>query len=208
MKRIIVFAIVLLISGISYGQFHIGPQIGYSGSNLTLNVDTITNNLKSNFLIGVFARFGKKIYVQPEVNWLTQGSVFKYPSFKDGIVPLEQEIKLSTIQVPVNVGWRFLNLEVVQLRVFAGIAANFVMNTTIDTKSGDPDDYENALVPDDFKNVQWQWDIGAGVDILMFAVDVKYMGGINNLLDNVQVDGNTITSKSNLFVVTVGWKIF
>ena len=207
MKRIIVFAIALLISGISYGQFHIGPQIGYSGSNLTLNTDTIANNLKSNFLIGVFARFGKKIYVQPEVNWLTQGSVFKYPSFKDGIVPLEQEIKLSTIQVPVNVGWRFLNLKVVQLRVFAGVAANFVMNTTINTKSGDPDDYENALIPDDFKSVQWQWDVGAGVDILMFAVDVKYMGGINNLLDNVQVDGNTITSKSNLFVVTVGWKI-
>ena len=207
MKRIIVFAIALLISGISYGQFHIGPQIGYSGSNLTLNTDTIANNLKSNFLIGVFARFGKKIYVQPEVNWLTQGSVFKYPSFKDGIVPLEQEIKLSTIQVPVNVGWRFLNLKVVQLRVFAGVAANFVMNTTINTKSGDPDDYENALIPEDFKSVQWQWDVGAGVDILMFAVDVKYMGGINNLLDNVQVEGNTITSKSNLFVVTVGWKI-
>ena len=207
MKRIIVFAIALLISGISYGQFHIGPQIGYSGSNLTLNTDTIANNLKSNLLIGVFARFGKKIYVQPEVNWLTQGSVFKYPSFKDGIVPLEQEIKLSTIQVPVNVGWRFLNLKVVQLRVFAGIAANFVMNTKIDTKSGDADDYENALIPDDFKNVQWQWDVGAGVDILMFAVDVKYMGGINNLLDNVQVEGNSITSKSNLFVVTLGWKI-
>lgn len=197
-----------MITGMSYGQFHIGPQIGYTGSNLTLNVDSISNSLKSNFLVGVFMRFGKKIYIQPEVNWLTQGSVFKYPSFKDGIVPLEQNIKLSTIQVPVNVGWRIINLKVVNIRIFAGIAANFVMNTTIDTKSGDPDDYENALVPDDFKSVQWQWDVGAGVDILMFAVDVKYMGGINNLLDNVQLDGNTITSKSNIFVVTLGWKIF
>lgn len=208
MKRIVLIAITLMITGMSYGQFHIGPQIGYTGSNLTLNVDSISNSLKSNFLVGVFMRFGKKIYIQPEVNWLTQGSVFKYPSFKDGIVPLEQNIKLSTIQVPVNVGWRIINLKVVNIRIFAGIAANFVMNTTIDTKSGDPDDYENALVPDDFKSVQWQWDVGAGVDILMFAVDVKYMGGINNLLDNVQLDGNTITSKSNIFVVTLGWKIF
>jgi hypothetical protein len=207
MKRIILLTVTLLIVGMSYGQFHIGPQIGYTGSNLALNADSISNSLKNNLLIGAFVRIGKKFYVQPEVNWLTQGSVFKYPSFKDGIVPLEQEIKLSTLQVPVNVGWRFINLEIVNLRIFAGIAANFVLNTKIDTKSGNSDDYENALVPDDFKSVQWQWDAGVGVDILMFAVDVKYMGGINNLLDNVQIEGNTLTSKSNLFVVTLGWKI-
>lgn len=207
MKRIILLTVTLLIVGMSYGQFHIGPQIGYTGSNLSLNADSISNSLKNNLLIGAFVRIGKKFYVQPEVNWLTQGSVLKYPSFKDGIVPLEQEIKLSTLQVPVNVGWRFINLEIVNLRIFAGIAANFVLNTKIDTKSGNSDDYENALVPDDFKSVQWQWDAGVGVDILMFAVDVKYMGGINNLLDNVQIEGNTLTSKSNLFVVTLGWKI-
>lgn len=208
MKRIVLFVIAILITGMSYGQFHLGPQIGYSGSNLTLNVDSITNSLKNNLLIGVFMRFGNKIYVQPEVNWLTQGSVFKYPSFKDGIVPLEQQIKLNTIQVPLNVGWRIINLEVVNIRIFGGIAANFLMNTTIDTKSGDSEDYEDALVPSDFKNVQWQWDVGAGVDVFMFAIDIKYMGGINNILDNVQFEGNTITSKSNLFVVTLGWKIF
>lgn len=207
MKRIILLTVTLLIVGMSYGQFHIGPQIGYTGSNLSLNADSISNSLKNNLLIGAFVRIGKKFYVQPEVNWLTQGSVLKYPSFKDGIVPLEQEIKLSTLQVPVNVGWRFINLEIVNLRIFAGVAANFVLNTKIDTKSGNSDDYENALVPDDFKSVQWQWDAGVGVDILMFAVDVKYMGGINNLLDNVQIEGNTLTSKSNLFVVTLGWKI-
>jgi hypothetical protein len=207
MKRIILLTVTLLIVGMSYGQFHIGPQIGYTGSNLALNADSISNSLKNNLLIGAFVRIGKKFYVQPEVNWLTQGSVFKYPSYKDGIVPLEQEIKLSTLQVPVNVGWRFINLEIVNLRIFAGVAANFVLNTKIDTKSGNSDDYENALVPDDFKSVQWQWDAGVGVDILMFAVDVKYMGGINNLLDNVQIEGNTLTSKSNLFVVTLGWKI-
>lgn len=207
MKKLTFVAAFLFFSTLSFGQFHIGPQIGYTGSNLSISYDSITNGLKNNFLIGAFVRIGEKIYVQPEVNWLTQGSVFKYPSIKDGISPLEQEIKLSTVQVPVNVGWRFLNLKVVNVRIFAGIAANFVMNTTVNTKSGNQDDYENALVPDDFKNVQWQWDIGAGADIFMFAVDVKYMGGINNMLDNVSIDGNTIVSKSNLFMVTLGWKI-
>ena len=208
MKKITLIIAAFLISGSMFGQFHFGPQIGYSASNLTLNTDTISNSMKNNLLLGVFVRVGKKIYLQPEVNWMTQGSVFKYPSIADGIVPLEQNIKLNTIQVPVNLGWRIINLEIVNVRLFVGVAANFLMNTVIDTKSGNPDDYENALVPDDFKSVTWQWDAGVGVDVLMFAIDVKYMGGLTNVLNDVKIEGNTITSKSNLFVVTLGWKIF
>lgn len=208
MRKITLIIAVFLISGSMFGQFHFGPQIGYSASNLTLDTDSISSGLKNNLLLGAFARFGEKIYIQPEVNWMTQGSVFKYPSFQDGIVPLEQNIKLNIIQVPVNLGWRIINLEVVNIRIFAGIAANFLMNTVIDTKSGDPADYDDALVPEDFKNVTWQWDAGLGVDVLMFALDVKYMGGLTNVLDDFKIDGNTITSKSNLFVVTLGWKIF
>ena len=145
--------------------------------------------------------------MQPEINWLTQGSVLKYPEIGD-YSPIEQNVKLSTIQVPVNLGWRIINLEIVNIRVFAGIAANFIIDKNI-TTTGDEQNYPEALpTEDDFKNVQWQWDVGAGVDILMFAVDIKYMGGLNNIIDDFQFsNGNTLTSKSNLFVVTVGWKI-
>ena len=206
MKKIVLFIAVLLMSGMSYGQFHIGPQIGYTGSTLSLDADDITNSLKSNLLIGVFARFGKKFYVQPEINWLTQGSVFKYPQIGD-FSPVEQNVKLSTIQVPLNVGWRMINLEIINLRIFAGLAANFIVNKNIET-SGDDQNYPEALpTEDDFKNMQWQWDAGVGVDVLMFAVDVKYMGGLNNILDDFQYKNGTLTSKSNLFVVTLGWKI-
>lgn len=208
MKRFAVLAIAMIISAWSYGQFHIGPQIGYAGSNLTMNVDSISNSLKSNFMFGVFMRFGNKIYIAPEVNYLTQGSVFKTPSYQDGVSPLEQEVKFSTLQVPVNLGWRIINLEIVSIRIFGGVAANFVLNTTVNTTSDNADDYENALVPDDFNSVQWQWDAGLGVDVLMFAIDVKYMGGLGNVLNDVQYNNTTLSSQSNVFLVTLGWKIF
>ncbi len=207
MKKLIIFSIAVLTSALSYGQLHFGPQIGFTASNLTMDVDDIQNDLRSNFLIGAFVRMGKKIYVQPEVNYYTQGSIFKYPAI-GSLSPLEQEIGLKTLQVPVNLGWRMINLEVVNIRLFGGVVANFVLDKKIETTSGNPDDYENALVPEDFKDVNWQWDAGVGVDILMFAVDVKYVGGFTNVLNDVQFDGNTVTSKSNLFVVTLGWKIF
>jgi len=206
MKKIIVAFVAIVITLSSYGQFHVGPQIGYTASNLSLNTDSITNGLKSNFVAGVFFRFGEKIYVQPEINWLTQGSVFKYPSI-GSISPIEQNIKLNTIQVPLNIGWRIINLKVVNIRIFAGVLANFVTKTTITTSGGDPNYYDALPTEDDFGKTQWQWDIGAGVDVLMFAIDVKYMGGINNILNDFTIDGTTISSKSNLFMVTLGWKI-
>jgi hypothetical protein len=206
MKKIVLISVVLLITAAGYGQFHVGPQIGYTASNLSIDKDSITNGLKNNFVVGVFFRFGKKIYVQPEINWLTQGSVFKYPSFGN-LSPIEQNIKLNTIQVPVNIGWRMINLEIVNIRLFAGVVANFITNTTITTSGGDANYYDALPSEDDFGKTQWQWDAGVGVDVLMFAIDVKYMGGLNNILKDFSYDGNTLSSKSNLFMVTLGWKI-
>jgi len=206
MKKLILSISVVLITSVSFGQFHFGPQIGYTGSNLSMDYDSIKNGLRSNFLIGAFVRIGNKIYVQPEINWLTQGSVFKYPTFNN-ISPIEQTVKLSTIQVPVNLGWRIINLKIVNLRIFAGIAANFIVNKNI-TTTGDQQNYPEALpTEDDFKNTIWQWDVGAGVDVLMFALDIKYVGGLNNIFNDFQFSNNTLSSKSNLFVVTLGWKI-
>ena len=208
MKKIVLLFATVLISAAMFGQFHFGPQIGYTASNLTVNRSEIVNNLKNNLLIGVFARFGNKIYVQPEVNWLTQGSVFKYEFDISNPNPVEQNIKISSLQVPVSIGWRIINLKVVNIRVFGGVTANFALKTTINTTNGNGSEY---LVPDDFKSVYWQWQAGLGVDVFMFAIDVKYLGGMSNVFSkDIQYDNetHTLSSKSNLFEVTVGWKIF
>ncbi|UBM62593.1 PorT family protein [Candidatus Sulfidibacterium hydrothermale] len=207
MKKFSLLLVAVLISGMMYGQFHIGPQIGYTASKLSYNGSDITNDLKSNMLIGVFARIGKKIYLQPEINYMTQGSVFKFPSLSNTSV-VEQDVSLKSIQVPLSLGWRFLNLKIVKFRIFGGATANFVVDKTIDTKNGDPKDY---LLPDDFDDIQWQYQLGLGVDIAMFAIDIKYYGGINDLFNGtVQYDNVThsVTGAANAFEVTVGWKIF
>ncbi len=206
MKKFSLLLAAVLLSGIMYGQFHIGPQIGYTASKLSYKGSDITNGLKHNMVIGAFMRIGKKVYIQPEVNYMTQGSVFKFPSLNNTSV-VEQDVTLKSIQVPLSLGWRFLNLKVVKLRIFGGATANFMVNKTIDTKNGDPKDY---LMPDDFNDVQWQYQLGVGVDILMFALDVKYYGGINDLFNGtVQYDSqtHTVSGAANVFEVTLGWKI-
>ncbi len=210
MKKLVLLFLAMATSGIMFGQIHFGPQIGYSASNLSLKTADITNNLKSNFMFGVFLRLGKKFYVQPEVNWVTQGSVFKYPSLNN-LSPIEQNIQLKTIQIPINIGYRIIDLKVANIRVFGGLTANIVTNKTISTT--DKDNQLITPITDAYINNNWIWQyqIGTGVDVLMFTLDVKYYGGINNFVKgDVQYNSTTktVSSKSNVFMVTLGWKIF
>jgi hypothetical protein len=217
MKKITLIIAAFLISGSMFAQFHFGPQIGYSASKLSLNTSDITSSLKSNFLAGVFFRFGKKIYVQPEVNWMTSGSVFKYPEVNLGgsdLSPFEQDIKLSMINIPVSLGWRIVNLEVVNIRIFAGVSANIVLNKTINNSqdiSDVEDDLFKPIMEADIKDLAWNYQAGLGVDVLMFAIDVKYVGAFGEpIAGDITYNNETksISSKGSVFLVTLGWKIF
>ena len=134
MKKVLFFAIAVLSFSALSAQFHFGPQIGYTASKLTTNTDEIKSDFKNNFLFGAFVRIGEKIYVQPEVNWLTQGGIWK-----DEEVDEEIEMNYKTVQIPVSVGWRMIDLKLVNIRIFGGLAANIATNkemTVIDCSEG------------------------------------------------------------------------
>ncbi len=216
MKKITLIISAILCVTSMQAQFHIGPQIGFSSSKLTTNIDDITTSLKTNFMFGAFARFGEKIYVQPEVNWLTQGSVFKYPEVNLGgsdLSPFQQEIKLNSINIPVSLGWRIIDLKVVNIRIFIGLNADIVTKKTINNSedvSGIDEDLFKPITDSDIKNLAWNYHIGVGVDVLMFALDAKYVGAFGEpIMGNLKYNGanHNISSSSGMFLVTLGWKI-
>ena len=202
MKKIVLMMAAMMISAVMYGQFTVGPQIGYAASSLSLNGKDIKSNLQSNFVLGVFVRAGDKVFLQPELNYLTQGNVFT-------INGNDQNVKLSAIQVPVSLGFRLINLKVIKLNVLGGATANFVVNKSM----GVPQAFQetgNYLSADNFKNANFQYQLGASLDIATFVINVKYYGGISSLTngDVTFTNGSTISSaKPNAFIVTLGWKV-
>jgi len=202
MKKLTLLFVALLASGVMFGQFTIGPQIGYTTSKLTTNTSEITSQVKSNFVFGAFARFGEKIYVQPEVNWLTQGGIWEY-KVNPTDDPSEITMKYKTIQIPVSIGWRIIDLKLASIRVFGGVAANIITDKSLSFKN-----VVDPIKEADLSNMIWQYQVGAGVDVLMLTLNVRYMGGINDMFKNdIQIEGSTMSTKSNLFMVTLGWKI-
>ncbi len=217
MKKSVLFISALLIVSAMQAQFHFGPQIGYTATNLTLDVDDISSSMGSNFMFGAFVRIGEKIYVQPEVNWMTAGSVFKYPEVNLGgssLSPFEQDIKVNSINVPVSLGWRIIDLKIVNIRLFGGVNANIVTGKTINNSedvSDISDDLFKPITDADIEDLTWNYQAGVGVDVLMFAIDVKYIGAFGEpIAGDVKYNDEThsLSSSTSKFLVTLGWKIF
>lgn len=204
MKKILLLAFSLVISSALLAQFSIGPKIGYTTSKLSVDKSDITSDLKSSFLYGAFVRLGDKVYIQPEINFYTAGSVFKAPSLT-GMSPIEDEIELKTIQIPLYIGIKLADLKLANIRAQAGPTANIISDKKINPlKTG------TILKTTDIKDVQWGFQLGAGVDVLMFTLDVQYYMGLNSIIGDIQLsNGETVKfdSKSNGFMVSLGWKI-
>ncbi len=197
MKKIILLFTFVIFTSAAFAQISFGPKIGYNTSKLSIDKSDIKSDLKSSFQFGAFLRLGTKIYVQPEVNWVTEGGIFKPSSLS-----FEDDIKLKTIQIPFLIGAKVFDLKIANLRVFGGPSASIVTEKTLE-RTGD---LVNDLGVDNIEDLIWGLQIGAGVDVLMFTLDVRYNIGLTKVIG--QVDGISYDSKTNGFNVSLGWKIF
>ena len=197
MKKTIIFLIVLFAALDNFGQFSFGPKIGYTTSKLSTDIDDVKESAKSNFQIGAFFRFGKKLYLQPEIYYATGGGTLKITG-----TDAKEEIKLKCISIPVLVGYKLIDAKILNLRVMAGPVANFIMDKNVESS----DLIQDPLQDSDFKNIAWGMDVGAGVDVFFLSLDLRYEFGLNNIYN--PPDGSDIQSiKSNVFVVSLGFKL-
>ena len=196
MKKLFLLLLILFSAEVMYGQFKLGAKVGYNASKLSTNIDSVKSDFKSGFQIGAFVRIGKKLYLQPEIYYTTQGGVFE-----SNVSNWKQNVKIGSIDVPVLVGFHMIKGDFANLRIMAGPAVSFVVNKSISEGGADP----GPISSGDLSSVNWSIHAGAGVDVWMFTLDVRYQIGLNQLIKEVgewQFD-----AKSNAWVISLGFKI-
>lgn len=201
MKRILLsFALIVSVTAVM-AQLSLGPKIGYTASRLTTDSEQVKEEFKNTLHFGAFARLGTKTYLQPELLFMTKGTKFGY-SFAEGA---EQDIKLNTIDIPVLLGFKLIDMKVANIRAMGGPVASFVIDKSIETTSG-----LAAELPtkDDFSDTNWGLQAGVGADFLSLTLDIRYEFGLSDMFeDDSSQEFNTEDIRNNVFLVTLGWKI-
>jgi hypothetical protein len=181
--------------------FDLGLKAGINSGKITTdnfsfngyNYSDFKSDAKSGFNIGAFARIGgKKIYLQPELLYCKRNG-------ESSTSAVNQSLELKTIQVPVLLGFKLLDLKLASVRAFTGPAMSFVMkssNIAMNLPNFDPNNYKNNI---------WDWQLGAGVDILKFTFDVRYEWGLSNISDQ-NISNIGFVNKGNKLTFSLGFK--
>lgn len=195
-----VFLTLFLVALVSLVQaqipgFSIGPKVGYNTNRLTTDLDSITADPNGSFQVGAFMRIGKKIYLQPEVNYVIKGGELVIGGLG------KQRINLSSISIPVLVGVRPVNTGMFNLRLMAGPTFTYVSNKTL--KPQEIIQSWPIKSTDDLKDAFWSFQMGGGVDLFFLTIDLRYELGV----DNIYSGDSDFSLRNNLFNVSVGFKL-
>jgi len=201
MKKILLTASLLACVIITFGQtLDFGVKAGFNTSKFDGSANSISTGFKSrtgsNF--GLFARVGgSKLYLQPELLYSTKNSSFD--SYVSPGVTTTNTVKIQSIQIPVLLGYKLLDLKLASIRAFTGPSGSFVTSGSI-TSIG-------AQIKDNLNSMNWAWQLGAGVDVLKFTLDIRYEMGLNDFTKN-QIQDYISINKGNTFTVSLGFKFF
>ena len=163
-----------------------------AGANLTSISKTGTFNAdnQAGYLGGIYARFGALGFnVQPEA-YLTSKNV----NLNDN--GITTKAKFTSIDVPILVGTK-IGAFGFGARFYTGPVVSFAINKDQTYSSA-----ASSITKLDYKDQNYAWQLGAGVDIRSLSVDLRYEAGLSK-----QTYGANST-KINLFNLTLGYKIF
>lgn len=204
MKKLVLIIGLAAISVFASAQFTLGVKGGYNtclGFDKNWQYSDQNWNLKSDLTqgvqLGAFARFGRGFYVQPEFNYNLNVSKVQY-AYNNQIIT--DDVILSTVDVPVLLGFKVINTKLFNLRLMAG--PKFRFNAGSDTSI---DNVQDLVL--EARKAQVGLDAGVGLDIWFLSVDFRY-NLIQQLYHYKTLDQQEINMDPiNAFTVSVGWKL-
>lgn len=224
MKKILLFALLAFLPALTFAQggFQIGIKGGVNLSKLsfgnfintgtnpngspTVGVDgqTFRNNISDSFKsrtgtsFGVYMRFGKNLFIQPEVLYSTRAGSFDV--IRNGQTE-SVTVKTTTFDVPVLLG-----IKGGPLRVVAGPVASFRIDDN--QKLGQAlNQYTSGSLNDAWSKAFYGYQVGGGLDLGSFGLDVRYQG---NLTDIAQISNSSGKFSQNMktWQVTLAYRLF
>jgi hypothetical protein len=208
-KYIGILLLFAIASSLSAQKITFGIKGGYEAAlsyNDLLNTNLVTSStnevktgFSSGYQAGIWLRFGgKAVYLQPEavVNVKNINQTLNVDGFS-----CRATYKTQTLEIPLLVGYRFLNLGTVSFHINGGPKAIFNAGS-----SANLDQYAKNV---DFNTAAWALDGGLGVDIMSFSLDLRYTQYLTNSSTITLQNNQLVSTKNNKqgIFLSLAWKI-
>ncbi|MBO8446272.1 MAG: outer membrane beta-barrel protein [Bacteroidetes bacterium] len=204
MKKLILAAAFMMVSVAGFAQASLGIKAGYKTSlGLDQNWQSVQGlgesfrkDVSQGFNVGLMSRFGYRVYAQIEALYSYQKTA--YNALDGGNVIAGETFEEHSLEVPVMFGAKLVETRNFNLRLMVGPTFCFNLGDT-------PADFASW----DFnkRTVSFGLDCGIGVDIWVFAIDLRYKL-LQQSYDYTFNSQALNTSPINAFEVSLGWKFF
>ncbi len=198
MKKTILLTITVCLISAGIASAQVLPSFSFgakAGLNYTAfpSYGTYSNSGKAGYLGGVWARFGGLGFiVQPELYAISKNVDIKD---KDGNV---NKAKFTSIDLPVLLGTK-IGAFGLGGRFYGGPVLSFSVNKDQSISSASEKAAELK-----YKDANYAIQVGGGLDIKDFSVDLRYEAGLNKI-----AYGNGYSNtRVSMFTLSVAYKIF
>lgn len=222
MKKSLIIAAFTLLPALTFAQFQIGIKGGVNLSKLSFGdfVKTGTNpngspsvgvdgqTLRDNFSssldtktgtsFGLYTRFGKNLFIQPELLYSTKAGSFNI--IRNGATE-NVKVKVTSFDVPLLLG-----VKGGPIRVMAGPIVSFRINDNQSLGQA-VRQYTNGTLSDAWSQAYYGYQVGGGLDIGAFGLDVRYEGNLTDIAQ-IQNDYGRFSQRLNSWQVTLALKLF
>jgi hypothetical protein len=156
---------------------------------------------RTGYMVGAYARIGRKLFIQPEVLLSSKGGTFEI--FKNGSPsPVNVDVKFSQIDVPVLVGFKLG-----PLRFNAGPMAS--LNVSQGSQLGEAlKVYTTQNINKTIQQATFGYQAGIGLDIRSFNIDLRYESGLSNISQLDLQNNAQFNSKVSLWQLSLGFVLF
>lgn len=195
MKKTLMIMVVALFGATAFAQsgsgFGIKAGLNYNGNGDYFNsAEAAFENPDRNagFHAGFYGKIGNRIYLRPELVYTSTKSDYD-----------EGDLKIQKLDVPVLLGAKVIG----PLHIFAGPSFQYILDTKFDgiTFNDIENDFSVGL------------NIGAGVNIGKFGVDLRYERGfseneVNFINANItNLNGDRVDTRPDQLILSFSLKI-
>jgi hypothetical protein len=190
MKKITFLGVFCLLPAMTFAQLDFGVKGGLNLTNISADVLTDDYHIKSTagseigYHAGAFMRASLLgIYVQPELLFTSVATEYTVTDVNSTVEQLASQ-RIGRVDVPVLVGVRLGTI-----RIGIGPVASVIVSEKTDLT--DLTGYETSL-----KSATIGYQLGGGVDLWKFGLDLRYEGNLSKLGDHIVVGGKQVNFDS------------